>query len=110
MICDERAKIRSFCVLHRKLMRDVFFYKGEESMENRIAILGIIVQDRDSSSAVNQLLYEYGDCIIGRMGIPHHGRYSIITIVMDCPNDTINALSGKLGRLKNVQVKSMMAK
>lgn len=79
-------------------------------MENRIAILGIIVQDRDASGEVNSLLHEYGDCIIGRMGIPHHGGCSIITVVMDCPNDTINALSGKLGRLKNVQVKSMMAK
>ena len=78
--------------------------------ENRIAILGIIVQDRDASGEVNSLLHEYGDCIIGRMGIPHHGECSIITVVMDCPNDTINALSGKLGRLKNVQVKSMMAK
>lgn len=79
-------------------------------MENRIAILGIIVQDRDASGEVNSLLHEYGDCIIGCMGIPHHGECSIITVVMDCPNDTINALSGKLGRLKNVQVKSMMAK
>ena len=61
-------------------------------MENRIAILGIIVQDRESSGEVNQLLHEYGDCIIGRMGIPHHGHCSIITVVLECPNDTINAL------------------
>lgn len=79
-------------------------------MENRIAILGIIVEDRVSSGEVNRLLHEYGEYIIGRMGIPHQNRCSIITIVMDCSNDTINALSGKLGRLKNVQVKSMMAK
>ena len=52
-------------------------------MENRIAILGIIVQDRDSSSEVNRLLHEYGDSIIGRMGIPHHKQFSVITIVMD---------------------------
>lgn len=80
-------------------------------MENRIAILGIIVEDRDSSNQVNELLHVYGEHIIGRMGIPHQTEgCSIITIVMDCPNDTINALSGKLGRLKNVQVKSMLAK
>lgn len=80
-------------------------------MDNRIAILGIVVEDRDSSGEVNRLLHEYGEVIIGRMGIPHHREHcSIITIVMDCPIDTINALSGKLGRLKNVQVKSMMAK
>ena len=80
-------------------------------MENRIAILGIVVSDRDASSAVNELLHTYGDQIIGRMGIPHHkAGCSIITIVMDCPNDTINALSGKLGRLDHVQVKTMMAR
>ena len=48
--------------------------------------------------------------IVCRMGIPRHGHCSIITVVLECPNDTINALSGKLGRLKDVQVKSMMAK
>lgn len=80
-------------------------------MENRIAILGIIVEDRESSNQVNELLHAYGEHIIGRMGIPHQKEgCSIITIVMDCPNDTINALSGKLGRLNNVQVKSMLAK
>lgn len=85
------------------------FSKGENMMENRIAILGIFVQDRESSGEVNQLLHEYGDCIIGRMGIPHRNRCSIITIVMDCTADTVNALSGKLGRLNKVQVRSMMA-
>lgn len=80
-------------------------------MENRIAILGIIVEDRDASYQVNELLHTYGDHIIGRMGVPHHDHCcSIITIVMDCPADTINALCGKLGRLQHVQVKSMLAK
>lgn len=80
-------------------------------MENRIAILGIIVQNRDASAQVNELLHQYGEHIIGRMGVPRHsGDCSIITIVLDCPNDIINALSGKLGRLQNVQVKSMLAK
>nr|WP_297172358.1 TM1266 family iron-only hydrogenase system putative regulator [uncultured Agathobaculum sp.] len=79
-------------------------------MENRIAILGIMVQDRDATGAVNRLLHEYGDCIIGRMGIPHRDRCSIITIVMDCETSTVRALSGKLGRLDKVMVKSMMAK
>ncbi|WP_297282430.1 TM1266 family iron-only hydrogenase system putative regulator [uncultured Agathobaculum sp.] len=78
-------------------------------MEKRIAILGIIVSDREASGEVNRLLHEYGGYIIGRMGIPRDGC-SIITVVMEGANDTINALSGKLGRLKNVQVKSMMAK
>ena len=80
-------------------------------MENRIAILGIIVEDRESSGEVNALLHEYGASIIGRMGLPHYREScSIITIVMDSTIDTINALCGKLGRLKLVQVKSIMAK
>lgn len=78
-------------------------------MQKRIAILGIVVSDREASAEVNRLLHEYGEHIIGRMGIPREGC-SIITVVMEGANDTINALSGKLGRLKNVQVKSMMAK
>ena len=78
-------------------------------MEKRIAVLGIVVSDREASAEVNSLLHEYGEHIIGRMGIPRE-RCSIITVVMEGANDTINALSGKLGRLKNVQVKSMMAK
>lgn len=78
-------------------------------MEKRIAILGIVISDREASAEVNCLLHEYGEYIIGRMGIPRNGC-SIITVVMESANDTINALSGKLGRLKNVQVKSVMAK
>ena len=77
-------------------------------MESRISVLAILVQDRDATGPVNHLLHEYGDCIIGRMGIPHRNRCSIITIVMDCTADTVNALSGKLGRLNKVQVRSMM--
>ncbi|MDO5142457.1 MAG: iron-only hydrogenase system regulator [Eubacteriales bacterium] len=78
-------------------------------MENRIAVLCIIVDDRVASSNVNRLLNAYGEFIIGRMGIPHRDACAIITVVLDCPVDTINALSGKLGRLEHVQIKSMMA-
>ena len=77
--------------------------------EERVAIIGIFVRDTDAAGEVNSLLHEFGDCIIGRMGIPHRNRCSIITIVMDCTADTVNALSGKLGRLNKVQVRSMMA-
>lgn len=78
-------------------------------MEKRIAILGVIVSDRDASAEVNRLLHEYGEHIVGRMGIPQAGC-SVITVVLECTSDTLNALSGKLGRLKSVQVKSMTAK
>ncbi len=78
-------------------------------MEKRIAILGLLVQDREATAAVNRLLHEYGEWIIGRMGIPHRERCSVITVVMDCPADTAHALSGALGRLDNVQVSALDA-
>ena len=64
-------------------------------MEKRIAILGLLVQDREATAAVNRLLHEYGEWIIGRMGIPHRERCSVITVVMDCPADTAHALSAR---------------
>ena len=80
-------------------------------MENRVALLGIIVQDIEQSAAVNDLLHEYGGYIIGRLGIPYRERgVSIISIVLDAPNDVIAALSGKLGRLNGVQCKAMYTK
>ena len=80
-------------------------------MENRVALLGIIVQDTGKSAAVNDLLHEYGGYIIGRLGIPYRERgVAIISVVLDAPNDVIAALSGKLGRLDGVQCKAMYTK
>lgn len=80
-------------------------------MENRIALLGIIVENQEKSVIVNDLLHEYSRYIIGRLGIPHRDRgVAIISIVMDAPNDAISALSGKLGRLNGVQCKAMYTK
>lgn len=80
-------------------------------MENRIALIGIIVEDRKSVEQTNALLHEYGAYIIGRMGIPYHPKQvNIISIVLDAPENIIAALSGKLGQLPGIQVKSMMTK
>ena len=80
-------------------------------MDNRVALLGIIVQDIEQSAAVNDLLHEYGRYIIGRLGIPYRERgVAIISIVLDAPNDVIAALSGKLGRLNGVQCKARYTK
>lgn len=87
----------------------IFYGKGHPDMEKRIAILGVIVSDLDASAEVNRLLHEYGEHIVGRMGLPR-SDCSVITVVLECTSDTLNALSGKLGRLKSVQVKSMTAK
>ena len=76
-------------------------------METRIAILGIIIENMDSVSDVNELLHEYNKYIIGRMGIPYRQKHiSIVSIAMDAPQDTISALAGKLGNLDGVSVKT----
>lgn len=79
--------------------------------ENRIALLAIIVEDLSSAEKLNQLLHEYGEYMIGRMGIPYHDRgVSIISVVMDAPPKTVSALSGKLGMLPGVNVKTVTQK
>lgn len=76
-------------------------------METRIAVMGIIVENEDSVEALNALLHDYGCYIIGRMGIPYREKgVNIVSIAIDAPQDTISALSGKLGRLDGISVKT----
>ena len=76
-------------------------------MESRIAIIGIIVEDIDASSKVNDILHDYGLYILGRMGIPYHEKgVNIISIAIDAPQDMISSLSGKIGRLNGVSAKT----
>ena len=78
---------------------------------NRIALIGIIVEDISQSAEINRLLHENGNYIIGRMGIPHRERnLSIISVILDAPGDVINSLSGKLGMLNGVSVKTVCSK
>lgn len=82
-------------------------------METRVAVISIIVDlpGDGSIAAVNALLHEYGNEIIGRMGIPHKEKQiSIISVVMDAPQDKINTLSGKLGKLSGVTSKVLYSK
>lgn len=80
-------------------------------MERRIAILGIIIEDADSVSQVNELLHEYREEIIGRMGMPYKERgISVISIVLDTTNQVISTLSGKLGMVKGVSAKAVCSK
>ena len=80
-------------------------------METRIALIGIIVEDTGRSAEINRLLHEYGEHIIGRMGIPHRPRrLSIISVVLDAPEPVISGLSGKLGMLPGVSVKTVYSK
>ena len=80
-------------------------------MDMRVAIVGIIVEDKDSVEKLNAVLHEFSDYVIGRMGLPYRARgISIISIAMDAPNDVISALSGKLGNLPGVSAKTTYAK
>lgn len=77
-------------------------------METRIALIGIIVENQESVEQLNRLLHEYGSYIVGRMGIPYHRRdVSIISVAIDAPQDIINALSGKIGRLDGISAKTV---
>ncbi|MBO5198765.1 MAG: iron-only hydrogenase system regulator [Lachnospiraceae bacterium] len=76
-------------------------------METRVAVLGIIVENMESTERLNSILHEYGMYIIGRMGIPYRQKnISIISIAIDAPQDTIASLSGKIGKLPGVSVKT----
>ncbi len=80
-------------------------------MDTRIALIGIVLSSTDSVEKLNHLLSEYGQYIVGRMGIPYREKnISIISIAMDAPNDIISALSGKLGMLPGVNTKTIYAK
>lgn len=76
-------------------------------METRVAVIGIIVQNKDSIEELNKTLSEYGQYIIGRMGVPYHKKeVNIISIAIDAPQDVINTLSGKIGRLDGISAKT----
>ena len=80
-------------------------------MTNRVALLGIVVDDPDSAEDLNKLLSEYRDFIVGRMGIPYRSRgINLISIVIDAPQDAISALTGKIGMLKGVTAKALYSK
>lgn len=79
-------------------------------MEKRVAVLGIIIEDVSSAPKVNDVLHEYAEYIIGRMGLPYKDKkINVISVVVDAPMDVINALSGKVGRIAGVSAKAVCA-
>jgi putative iron-only hydrogenase system regulator len=79
-------------------------------METRVAVIAIIVSDTEQYKPINDLLHDHARYIIGRMGIPYHVKgISIISVAVDAPQSATSALSGKLGRLPNVSVKTVYA-
>ncbi len=79
-------------------------------METRIAVVAIVVENIESAEKINDILHEYSDFIIGRMGIPYKAKeVNLISVAMDAPQDEISALSGKLGNLDGVTAKTVYA-
>ena len=77
----------------------------------RVALIGIVVEDLESTAALNEILHEYGDYILGRMGIPNKERnISIISVAIDAPEDVISTVSGKIGQLPGVSTKTIYSK
>ncbi|MDO4178561.1 MAG: iron-only hydrogenase system regulator [Phascolarctobacterium sp.] len=80
-------------------------------MDNRVAVISIIVTNSENIEQLNKILHEYAEFVIGRMGIPYKVKnINIICLAVDAPQDVISALSGKLGRLNGVTVKTALAK
>ena len=77
----------------------------------RVATMSIFIEDRESIVKANEILTEYSDIIVSRMGIPYRERgLSVIVLILDGSNDKIGALSGKMGNLKGISVKTAMKK
>lgn len=80
-------------------------------METRVGVVGIVIEDLESAPAVNQVLHEFAEVIVGRMGVPYKGKgISVISIIVDGTVDRISAMTGKLGKIKGVTVKAALTK
>jgi len=85
--------------------------RGRNIMETRIALIGIIVEDTSAAERLNEILHEYGEYIIGRMGVPYAKRgISVISVAVDAPQSVISALSGKIGMTEGVSAKTVYSK
>lgn len=79
-------------------------------MERRVALIGIIVDDKKETDRLNAVLHEFGEYIVGRMGIPHAGEdIAVISVVMDAPENVISTVAGKIGMLKGMNSKVIYA-
>lgn len=80
-------------------------------MEKRIGVIGIIVEDLAVTAKLNAILHDYSNLILGRMGVPYRERMiSVISLIVEGTTDDIGALTGKLGNLPGVNVKSALSK
>lgn len=78
-------------------------------MSNRIGFIGIVIEERRQAVEVNRILSSYGEMIRGRIGVPaRDSEEAVIGLIVEGDNDRIGAMTGKLGNIPNVQVKSAM--
>ena len=76
-------------------------------MQTRVAVIAIVVENPDAVEAINRLLHDAADCILGRMGLPYREKgINLISVAIDAPQDVISALSGKIGALPGVSAKT----
>jgi len=82
-------------------------FMNEKETNNRIAVIGIVVNNREENAdRVNDILSNFGNIIVGRMGIPYKEKgISVMSIIVDGTNDEIGAITGKLGNIKGVRAK-----
>ena len=80
-------------------------------METRIGVVGIVIEKFENANLVNQILHEFASIIVGRMGIPYREKgISIISLIIDGTSDEISAMTGQLGKIDGVNVKSALTK
>ena len=81
-------------------------------MERRLGFVGVIIHNRKKAApVVNSILTEFGELIVGRMGIPHVKKdLSVIALIVNSSTDELGALTGKLGKVSGVSVKSGLCK
>lgn len=81
-------------------------------MERRLGFVGILIEDRHSvASQINSILSDFGGIIKARMGLPHlQEEHSVITLIVEATTDELGALTGRLGKIKGVSVKSALIK
>lgn len=79
-------------------------------METRVALIGIIVESGESISKLNSILSQYGEYIIGRMGVPYQNKgMNIISVAVDAPQNITSTISGKIGALSGITAKTIYA-
>jgi len=77
-------------------------------MEKRIGVVGIVIDSKENIGHLNEILSEHADLIIGRMGVPRRGSVNVIALIVEGSSDAVGALTGKLGNLPGIKVRSAL--